>query len=136
MAQLSAAQLVARPIISIAAWKNEDRRTGINPRTNQPYNDGHFNVRVQINPIKFAPILAAALNRGELEIELTGSIWANDAPEGNQPLLSGNANLTREMIEARKLQKAQEAAQAALGAAEGLTNQLPLTDAEQDVVNA
>lgn len=108
------AQIANRPLVSIAAWPNTDRRTTVNPRTEQVYNDSHMNVKVQLNALKLASIIAEALGKGETSVEILGGLWTNDDLSDDKPCITGNANSTRAMIEARKLAKAQDEAKAAL----------------------
>lgn len=116
----TSAQIAARALVSIAAWPNLERRTGVNPRTNNEFNDGHMNVKVQLNTVKLASILSEALTKGELSIEVHGSLWTNDDLNDGKPCLTGNAQTTRAMIEAKKLAKALDDAKIAAAAAANL----------------
>jgi len=98
--------------VEIALWQNSQRRTGVNPRTQEEFNDSHMNGRVRIDPNaklrmpgdtqasgNTGPSLLEAMQiaaKNNATMELFFDTWFGDgkpgANGGARPEISGHGN--------------------------------------------
>jgi hypothetical protein len=95
---------LTKPYARIAMWPNDRRRTGTR-EDGRAYNDPHMNTKVRINTLRLSDLVAEALAKGDVEVEILGGAWTNDDLSDNRPAISGTATISRYEVDRQKAEK-------------------------------
>jgi hypothetical protein len=89
--------------VRTALWANERRRTGINPRTGKEYVDAQLTGTVEIDVLAIGPMLAEAIQNGDVKLTLFADGWQNLDADGKPLVNASGAPLPLITIKARNV---------------------------------